>query len=122
MASSRVVHFLVFVAFLRIMRQIPMVDEGEHVKTKEIGCIETNATADSPSQVGKTIHFITYGNDRFAKSKQRIVQEAIGTGWFATAKAYKPKDLPDSFLEQNQYAEILALPRGGGYWLWKFCD
>ena len=68
---------------------------------------------------GQTIHFITYGNDRFAKSKKRIVQEALETGWFDTARAYEPENLPDSFYEKDQYAEISALPRGGGYWLWE---
>lgn len=64
------------------------------------------------------IHFRTYGNEAFVKSKKRIINEANSTGWFATAKAMGPEDLPISFRED--YAGILALPRGGGYWVWKF--
>jgi hypothetical protein len=63
------------------------------------------------------VHFRTYGSDKYVKSKKRICQEANDTGWFETVVAHGPEDLPQAFVEQ--YRDILALPRGGGYWIWK---
>ena len=63
---------------------------------------------------------VTYGNDRFANSKLRVLREAKETGWFDSARAFGPEDLPGAFYERPHYREISALPRGGGYWLWKF--
>ena len=40
------------------------------------------------------------------------------TGWFATVKAWGPEDLSINF--QEKYKELLSLPRGGGFWIWKF--
>lgn len=68
--------------------------------------------------VGQDIHFRTYGNDVYAEAKMRRVSEANETGWFKTAKAFGPDDLSRDF--QERYKEILSLPRGGGYWIWKF--
>ena len=64
------------------------------------------------------VHFRTYGNHRFAKSKKRIVQEANSTGWFSTVGAMGPEDLTKDFAEK--YRDILSLERGGGYWIWRF--
>ena len=60
------------------------------------------------------IHFRTYGNDAFVKSKQRIVKEANETGWFKTVKALGPEDLSATF--KLKYKDILSKRRGGGYW------
>ena len=67
--------------------------------------------------MSKTIHFITYANDKYAKAKQRLVREAGEFGEFATIKGYGPEDLPDDF--RKKFDKILKLPRGGGYWIWK---
>jgi hypothetical protein len=64
------------------------------------------------------IHFRTYGDDNFVKSKRRLVREAIDTGWFTTAKSLEPQNLTTEFRER--FSDILALPRGGGYWIWRF--
>lgn len=64
------------------------------------------------------IHFRTYGNELYQGAKKRIISEAIETGWFTTARALGPEDLTEDFV--NKFKEILALPRGGGYWIWKF--
>ena len=63
-------------------------------------------------------HFRTYGNKQYEKAKARIVQEANQAGWFQTVEAWGPEDLPIAF--QQNYSEILKLPRGGGYWIWKY--
>lgn len=64
------------------------------------------------------IHFRTYGNDVYSGARKRIVKEANDTGWFTTAKYWTPEDLGIEFREK--YKDLLALPRGGGYWVWKF--
>lgn len=64
------------------------------------------------------IYMITYGNQHFEQSKRRIEQEAIRTGWFDRVITYSPKDLPSWFVEK--YRSVLNLPRGGGYWIWKY--
>jgi hypothetical protein len=64
------------------------------------------------------ISFITYGNDAFKQSKERIVNEAKDTGCFnGQIKAYGPDDLSKEFLEK--VASVISMPRGGGYWIWK---
>ena len=65
----------------------------------------------------RKIHFITYGNDKFEKAKIRIVKEAHAFGEFKTVKAFEPQDLPKDFTEN--YQQILTMPRGGGYWIWR---
>ena len=71
-----------------------------------------------PNHHEQRIHFRTYGDDKFVKSKRRLVQEAIDTGWFTTALALSPQNLTTEFRER--FSDILALPRGGGYWIWRF--
>lgn len=96
-------------------------DEGESTNNEGESTKETpldlDETVDQPYRKQK-IHFRTYGDDNFAKSKRRIVQEAIDTGWFSTVEALGPENLTADFRER--FRDILALPRGGGYWIWRF--
>ena len=64
-----------------------------------------------------SIHFITYGNEKFAQAKKRILKEAEDFGEFKTVKGYGPQDLDKNFI--NYFKNILNQPRGGGYWIWK---
>jgi hypothetical protein len=63
------------------------------------------------------IHFISYGNKRYNRAKERIKKEALETGWFNSVKIYEPKDLTVEFNEK--YKDVLEMDRGGGYWIWK---
>ena len=63
------------------------------------------------------IHFSTYGNHVFEKAKNRLLNEANMFGEFSNVKGYGPDDLPSDF--KNKYKEILNMPRGGGYWIWR---
>jgi len=67
--------------------------------------------------INKKIHFITYGNFRFAESKKRLIKEAEDVGVFKTISGCGPENLPREFIEK--YKTILSLPRGGGYWIWR---
>jgi len=64
------------------------------------------------------IHFITYANHRYEKSRQRIIDQAKNFGVFKTITGFTPNDLSNEF--KNKFKDILCLPRGGGYWIWKY--
>lgn len=63
------------------------------------------------------IHLITYGDSKYTESKKRIYNQANRLGWFDTITLYSPEDLDEEF--KKQFKDILELPRGGGYWIWK---
>lgn len=63
------------------------------------------------------IHFITYGDNKYANTKKRLCDDANSVGWFDTITPYGPDDLDLDF--QNKFKDILSRPRGGGYWIWK---
>lgn len=65
-------------------------------------------------------YFVTYGDDRFVKSRERIVQEAIETGFFQSATFESPETLAkDSSFRDAQknpiFSNILAERRGGAF-------
>lgn len=69
-------------------------------------------------------YFVTYGDDRFAKSRERIVREASETGFFHSATFESPETLArDSIFRDAQknpiFSKDLKARRGGGFWLWK---
>lgn len=63
------------------------------------------------------IHLITYGDNNFSKSKKRIKNEAMNSGWFDTIEVYSPDVLDDSF--KMKFNDILKEPRIAGYGLWR---
>ncbi len=65
----------------------------------------------------RTIHFVSYGNERFEKSRERIAQEAKEAGWFDRIKVYTPQDISEYFEEHQGFIDVEK--RGGGYWIWK---
>lgn len=64
------------------------------------------------------IHIITYADKHFERAKYRLCQEAENTGWFDSIQGYSPNDLTEDFI--NKYKKILEMPRGNGYWIWKY--
>jgi len=59
--------------------------------------------------------FVSYGDDRFKVSLDRIVRQARKSGRFDKVLKYTPKDLPDYVRSSPLFAE----EKGGGYWCWK---
>lgn len=59
--------------------------------------------------------FVTYGNEKYYKSLQRIKKEAETTGRFDEIRIFTDKDLP-AYITNH---ELFKFSRGGGYWLWK---
>jgi hypothetical protein len=63
------------------------------------------------------IHLITYGCDKYEKSKNLLYNEALTTNWFNSISVYGPNDLDNEF--KTRFKDILNQPRGSGYWIWK---
>jgi hypothetical protein len=63
------------------------------------------------------IHFITYGDEKYAAAKQRITEQANQLSIFTSVTAYNPNDIGFYFLLHHH--DTLFQSRGGGYWLWK---
>ena len=63
---------------------------------------------------GKVI-FVTYGNQEYYKSLDRIRKEAAATQVFDRILVYTDKDLP---VEITSHV-LMRHKRGGGYWVWK---
>ena len=63
------------------------------------------------------IHLITYGDDKFKKSKKRLEKEALNTGWFDSVTVYGPEILDDDFKEK--FKHILVHTRIAGYGIWR---
>ena len=59
--------------------------------------------------------FISYGDEKYEKSKQRITKEATAFG-FDTVCIYDRTDLTDEFIERSC---IDFSARGGGHWMYK---
>lgn len=78
--------------------------------------ININKT-ESFNNSNKKVHFITYGNEKFKKAKERIINEAKDSGFFTSTTAYGPEDLSSEFA--NKYRDILKQPRIGGYGIWR---
>ncbi|KAL7425480.1 hypothetical protein ACHAXM_000034, partial [Skeletonema potamos] len=91
----------------------PVIGSEEEV----VGGALVEAQIQTSSQP-QSVHFRTYGDDNYNWTKARIVQEALDTGWFASVKALGPDDLTADF--KKKFEDILKLPRGGGYWIWKY--
>lgn len=66
---------------------------------------------------GNKIHMISYGNDKFINSKERIFKEAIDSKFFFSVEVFGPQNLEKEF--KYKFNSILGLKKGGGYWLWK---
>jgi len=85
-------------------RTDPSLFEGEHKNN-------TDLSGENPPA---EIHFRTFGTAEYAKAKARILSEANASGWFKTVEGWSMEDLPENF--RTKYNDVLALPRGGGYW------
>jgi len=68
-------------------------------------------------EIIKPIHFITYANHVFEKAKIRLLNQAKDFYSFKTIGGYGPEDLPIDFTKQ--FNNILNMPRGAGYWIWR---
>ncbi len=64
-------------------------------------------------------HFITFGNQQYAATAERICNEAKNLNIFHHIKKFTEEEL-FSFPEFQQHRDfVYSNPRGFGYWLWK---
>jgi hypothetical protein len=63
------------------------------------------------------IYFLTYGDNKFEKSKKRIQIEATNMELFDKVLIKSPVDLSSDLPELTK--KVLSMQRGGGYWIWK---
>lgn len=63
------------------------------------------------------IHFFSYGDEKYTKSKIRIKNEAQNFKLFDEIKIYSREDISDEFIKKT--SPYINMNRGGGYWLWK---
>lgn len=63
------------------------------------------------------VHFLSYGNRKFAKSKRRILKQAHLMNRFASISILGPSNLP--WHVSTFFRGIFQRPKGGGYWIWK---
>ena len=69
-------------------------------------------------QTSPTFSFISYGNEKFIQSRERIRKEAEQMGCFnGQIKVYTPEDLSEEF--KRAVGDVLNEVRGGGYMTWK---
>lgn len=61
--------------------------------------------------------FITFGDKRYAKTRNFAARMAKWLGGFDKVIAYTPDDIDDDF--KNQHSDIFNIKRGYGLWLWK---
>jgi len=69
-------------------------------------------------QTSPTFSFVSYGNGKFAQSRERIRKEAEQMGCFdGQIKVYTPEDLSEEF--KRAVGDVMNEVRGGGYMTWK---
>ena len=74
-------------------------------------------------KTNQKIYFITYGNKKFEKSRNRIVKEAYKTKLFTKCKYFSENIVDDDeiqiSLKNKNFSKVFNSKRGGGYWIWK---
>jgi hypothetical protein len=63
------------------------------------------------------VYGLTYGTARYEWTLKRLKQEADESKLFKSFEINRGKDLDASFVDR--FRDILNMPRGGGYWIWK---
>jgi len=69
------------------------------------------------------IVFVTFGNEKFKNSRERIVKSAENLGIFNKCH-YETEDIVDDLefknaLKNKEFNDVFSMSRGFGYWLWK---
>ena len=74
-------------------------------------------------QNNQKIFYLTYGDEKFKKSRERIIKEAQNLNFFTNTiletEAIIDDDEFKNALKNNKFRNVFHQKRGGGYWLWK---
>ena len=102
-----------------------VADPSEMVTVKKSGFKPHPLLSAGPRRNRTTVHsdrgmwFVTYGNTpRYDAARARIIKQALHTGWFDYIEPYTQQNLSIEF--QKEFADILSMKKGGGYWIWRF--
>lgn len=63
-------------------------------------------------------YFISFGDNNYSNSKNRIKREAEGLNVFKEINIYGPEDYDENF--RSKFSYVLNQRKGAGYWIWKF--
>jgi len=71
----------------------------------------------------ENVIFVTYGDQKFIKSRNRIAKEALKSKMFTdviieTENIFKDDEMKKR-LKNQEYKKVITSKRGGGYWMWK---
>ena len=67
------------------------------------------------------VHVFSFATPDWNSTLERLVLEVQRSGLYESVRPFGPEDIGNVDPEfANELREILSLPRGGGYWLWKF--
>ena len=69
-------------------------------------------------RIKKNLHFLTYEDERFKESRERVRKEALESGFFKQVFAFEPSNT-QPLLSDEVRCFIQKNPRGGGYWIWR---
>ena len=68
-------------------------------------------------------YFITYGNQKFKDSRERVVKEAYKTKLFSKCNFFTENISNNNeikeLLKNKDFSKVFNSKRGGGYWIWK---
>ncbi len=78
--------------------------------------LETNKGWMTAEHWIQKLHFVSFGDDKYARTKMRLKKQATDSNFFSSINIYSPKDFGEDFphmefIQNNQ--------RGFGYWIWK---
>lgn len=95
-------------------------------KGKKVFVIPCNSLGEkkyNECEFGCKINFCTYGDQKFAQSRKRIVNEASSLDIFDSVFFYDESIKNhlnfSSMLSSEDFAKVANSPKGGGYWIWK---
>jgi hypothetical protein len=85
-------------------------------KNKLYSWLKDNKGWTSANYWVQNIHFITFGDEKYANTLNRLKDQAIKSNFFNSINIYSSKNFESDF-EHKQFIENNR--RGYGYWIWK---
>lgn len=102
---------------LRICCQKDIFTCWDVLHTFEDCCVVSGRQGRRQENVSR-VHLVTYGSRHFSRRAQVLADDAMRTGWFATARVFSREDLDPDF--KHAHGRFLRMrKRLGGYGIWK---
>jgi hypothetical protein len=78
--------------------------------------LDTNKGWMTPEHWIQKLHFISFGDEKYTKTKLRLKKQALESKFFSSVNLYSPQDFGNDFKHRDF---CLTNSRGYGYWIWK---